>query len=91
MSKKATTFILSNKGLCSIYFGGERYMPGEEFEVTKEQLENQGIRSLIVRGDLVVKDNADLNDEIIETMHKKRKASPTEGKSLKQLEDGGEY
>lgn len=91
MSKKATNFILSNKGLCSIYFNGERYMPGEEFEATKEQLENQGVRSLIVRGDLVIKDNSDLNDEIIETMHKKRKASATEGKSLKQLEDGGEY
>lgn len=88
---KEKNVILVNVGVCTIYFKGDRHLPGDEFEVATADLENKGIESLIHRGDLIVKDNSAATAEIKDRVESKRKKDPKEGKSRKELEDGGEF
>lgn len=88
---KAKEITLVNTGLAAIYIERDRVMPDEEIEVDAELLEAQSIQSLIARGEMTIKDNTKLNKEIIEKVAAKRKADPFASKSLKELEDGGEY
>lgn len=81
---------LVNDGACVIHFGGKRVMPGESFEVDADALKNQGIVYSICRGELSVKGNPDLTKQIKEEAYSKRSKDPYEGKTLKELEDGGE-
>lgn len=88
---ESSNVTLVNRGLCVVYFGGVKALPGEELEVTAEDLELSSIESLISRGVLEVKDNAEKNDEIKEKSRSRKKKEPADGKSIKELEDGGEY
>ena len=88
---KAKTVIMVNDGVCTIWFKGDRYLPGAEIELTEAELENKGIESLVFRGDLVVKDDSSATREIKERIKARAKKDPDEGKSRKKLEDGGEF
>lgn len=90
-AKASATVTLINSGVAVIYVNRQRVMPGEEIEVSAELLEAESIQFLIARKEFTIKDNADLNAEIIEKNTKKKKADPNEGKTQKELEDGGEY
>ncbi|MGN0813983.1 MAG: hypothetical protein ACI4MH_01970 [Candidatus Coproplasma sp.] len=92
MSKaKAEKVILVNSGACAIYIDRNRVMPGEEYEVTKEMIELDSIQFLISRGEMVIKNDVDATAEIVEKAKKSKKASPDDGKTKAQLEDGGEF
>lgn len=88
---KEKEITLVNTGVALIIIDRNDLMPGKELVVKDEVLARQGTKSLIAQGKLAIKDNRDLNAQIIEEFEKKRKADPTEGKTKKQLEDGGEY
>ena len=88
---KEKTITLINEGVCTVFFKGDRYMPGDEIEVSENDLQNKGIESLIYRGDLVIKDDSKATKEVKERVEKSRKKDPSEGKSRKELEDGGEF
>lgn len=87
--KKKVTLV--NSGLCSIYFKGDRHLPGDEFEIAESELENKGVEHLISRGDLIIKDDSDATNAVIERAKKGEKKDPRAGKSRKELEDGGEF
>lgn len=88
---KEKEITLVNTGVALIIIDRNDLMPGKELVVKDEVLARHGTKSLIAQGKLAIKDNRDLNAQIIEEFEKKRKADPTEGKTKKQLEDGGEY
>ena len=81
--------ILVNDGACMIIFGDISLKPNEEMEVDSKELAL--FEHLIAKGIMKVKDNSALNEEITERANKKKKKDPNEGKSLKELEDGGVY
>lgn len=87
MSKEIT---LINTGICAIVINGELIMPDEEVKVDESTIELQGFAFLFARGELEVKDNAKLTKKIKESLLKAKKPDSLEGKSLKELEDGGE-
>lgn len=87
----AKKIILVNTGLCVMFFNGEKLMPEQEMEVKEKDLELPGIESAIMRGELTVKDNSELNAEVKERVSKRKKKDPDDGKTKDQLEDGGEY
>lgn len=91
MTKKTGNVTVINKGLCMIYFKGEKHKPDSEFEIEAADLENAGIEMLIARGNLVVKDDSEATKEVKERVNKRIKKDPDEGKSIAELEDGGEY
>ncbi|HBI4576244.1 TPA: hypothetical protein K7O19_004063 [Salmonella enterica subsp. enterica serovar Infantis] len=88
---KEKEITLVNTGVALIIIDRVDVMPGKEITVAESVLERQGTKSLVAQGKLAVKDNSDLNAQIIEEFESKRRADPTEGKTKKQLEDGGEY
>lgn len=91
MAKAKNTVTLINSGVAVIYIDRNRVMPGEEIEVPASLVECDGIQYSITRKELTIKDNAELNAEIVEKNIKKKKKDPTDGKTQKELEDGGEY
>lgn len=88
---KEKEFTLVNTGLALIIIDRVKVMPGKEIVVSKEVLERQGTKALISEGKLTIKDESDLNAEIAEKFNAKRRKDPNEGKTKKQLEDGGEF
>ena len=84
-------FTLVNTGVALIIIDRVDVMPGKEIVVGGEVLERQGTKALMAEGKLTIKDNSDLNAEIVEAFKNKRKKDPNEGKTKKELEDGGEY
>ncbi|EBH2608651.1 hypothetical protein FKF61_21810 [Salmonella enterica] len=88
---KAKEFTLVNTGVALIIIDRVDVMPGNEIVVGEEVLERQGTKALMAEGKLTIKDNSDLNAEIVEAFKSKRKKDPNEGKTKKELEDGGEY
>lgn len=90
-TKATETVELKNSGVAVIYIGRSRVMPGESIEVGAEMLDTDGVQFLISRKELVISGNAELTAEIREKNLKRKKADPTEGKSQKEVEDGGEY
>lgn len=88
---KEKEITLANTGVALIIIDRVDVMPGKEITVAESVLDRQGTKSLIAQGKLTVKDNSDLNTQIIEAFNEKRKPNQTEGKTKKQLEDGGEY
>lgn len=88
---KAKEFTLVNTGVALIIIDRVDVMPGNEIVVDEAVLSRQGTKALIAEGKLTVKDNSDLNNEIIESVNSKRRKDANEGKSKAQLEDGGEY
>ncbi|EDV3179130.1 hypothetical protein CSP48_004043 [Salmonella enterica subsp. arizonae] len=88
---KAKEATIVNTGVALIIIDRHDLMPGKELVVSEEILERQGTKSLIAQGKLTIKDNSDLNEQIIEDFKNKRRADQTEGKTKKELEDGGEY
>lgn len=87
----AKKIILVNTGLCVMFFNGQKLMPEQEIEVKEKDLLLPGIESAVMRGELAVKDDSELNAEVKERAAKKKKKDPDEGKTKDQLEDGGEY
>ncbi|QHR70176.1 hypothetical protein tunzivis_54 [Escherichia phage tunzivis] len=85
------TLKLKVTGVCMIIMDGKRYHHGDEIEIESDRINDSAIEYLIARGDVEVKDNSEINEQIKEKAEKKRKKDPTEGKSRKELEDGGEY
>lgn len=91
MAKKSELVTLVNTGLCVIYIGRDRIMPGESIDVEAEALETEAMEYFISRGEFTVKDNSALTEEVKTRANSKRKKDPTEGKSQAELEDGGEF
>lgn len=85
------TLKLKVTGVCMIIMDGKRYHPGDEIEIESDRINDSAIEYLIARGDVEVKDNSEINEQIKAKAEKKRKKDHTEGKSRKELEDGGEY
>lgn len=83
--------ILVNTGVCTVVTGEVTLKPGEEMAVTAKELTLPGMEDMIFKGVLTIKDNSEMNSEIVERARKKTKADPDVGKTKKQLEDGGEY
>lgn len=88
---KEKNVTLVNSGVCSIFIKGDRYVPGDEIEVLESDLETSGIEMLIARGDLKVKNDEEKTEAVKARVSKRKKASPTEGKTKSELEDGGEF
>lgn len=89
-AKSTEMITLINTGVAVVSINKERFLPNEEMEVSTDLLDAQSIRSLIFRGELSIKDNADLVRQIKSEMAERHKPDPTAGKTTKQLEDGGE-
>lgn len=87
----AKKIIIKNTGLCVMFFNGVKMMPGDEQEITEKDLKLPGIESAIARGELKVKNDEDLNEAVVERAAKKKKKDPDDGKTIKELEDGGVY
>lgn len=83
--------ILVNTGVCVVATGEVILKPGEEMLVSAKELELPGFEDMIFKGVLTVKDNSAMNAEIVERARGKTRKDPDEGKTKKQLEDGGEY
>lgn len=79
---------LINTGVCVIFIDNEMLKPNDEIVVDDEQMDR--FESLIARGELTI-DNFKANQKVVEKATAKRKKDPTEGKSRKELEDGGEF
>lgn len=79
---------LINTGVCVIFIDNEMLKPNDEIVVDDEQMDR--FESLISRGELTI-DNFKANQKVVEKATAKRKKDPTEGKSRKELEDGGEF
>lgn len=88
---KAKEITVVNTGLAAIYINRERILPDEEMTVPAEILETSAFEYLIGNGELSIKDDSAKTKEIKEAVNRKRKKDPTEGKSQKELEDGGEF
>ncbi|QVW27733.1 hypothetical protein [Hafnia phage Pocis76] len=88
---KAKEITIVNTGLCAIYIGADRILPDEELAIPEELLSADSIRALIASGELSVKDDSKTTKEIAAEVNKRRKRDPFEGKSIKELEDGGEF
>lgn len=88
---ESSNVTLINRGLCVVHFASVSAQPGQEFQIEAADLELPGFESLISSGVLEVKDNAEKNEEIKEKARSRKKKDHTEGKSIKELEDGGEY
>lgn len=88
---KEKEITLVNTGVALIIIDRVDVMPGKEITVAESVLERQGTKALMAEGKLTIKDNSDLNAEIVEAFNSKRKKDPNEGKTKKELEDGGEY
>lgn len=86
--KKVT---LVNSGLSAIFIGRTRILPDEEIEIDADSLTTSGIEYLVFRGELSVVSDKSAEKEIKERVSKRVKKDPNEGKTLKELEDGGEY
>lgn len=88
---KAKEFTLVNTGVALIIIDRVDVMPGKEIVVGEKVLERQGTKALMAEGKLTIKDESELNAEIVEAFKNKRKKDPNEGKTKKELEDGGEF
>lgn len=88
---KEKEITLVNTGVALIIIDRVDVMPGKEITVAESVLERQGTKALMAEGKLTIKDNSDLNAEIVEAFKSKRKKDTNEGKTKKELEDGGEY
>lgn len=80
-----------NSGVSLIVFGGVRYSPDAEFEVKKSDLEKSSFQYLIASGQLEIKDDSEATKEIRTKVNGSKKKDPDEGKTQKELENGGEY
>ena len=87
----AKKIIIKNTGLCVMFFNGVKMMPGDEQEITEKDLKLPGVESAIARGELKVKNDEDLNEAVVERAKKKKKKDPDDGKTIKELEEGGVY
>lgn len=88
---EAKKIIIKNTGLCVMFFNGVKMMPGDEHEISEKDLKLPGIESAIARGELKVKNDEDLNEAVVERVAKKKKKDPDDGKTIKELEEGGVY
>lgn len=88
---KEKKITIVNTGLSAIYINRVRLMPDDEIEIEEAELNTSGVEYLIHRGEISVKNNKALNEEVKGRVAKKVKKDPFEGKSQKELEDGGEY
>lgn len=88
---KAKEITVVNTGLAAIYIMRERVLPDEEMTIPAEILEAGSLDFLISRGELAIKDDAAQTARIAEKVNKRKKKDPTEGKTQKELEDGGEF
>lgn len=91
MAKAKNEIVVVNTGLSAIYINRELVMPDDEFEIPSDYLELPAFESLFAVGSLTVKDDSAATKEVVERARAKAKKDPFEGKSRKELEDGGEF
>lgn len=84
-----SVFTVKNTGVCIVHFKEHSAMPGESFEISDDDLSLPGVRSLIWNGSLSVTSHPEKQEEIKDSFTPKK--DPDDGKTAKQLEDGGEY
>lgn len=80
-----------NKGLSLIVYGGERHKPDTEFQVERADLEKPSFQYLIGSDQLEVKNDSEATQEIKKKVNSRKKKDPDERKTIKEMEDGGEF
>lgn len=88
---KEKDVIIVNTGLAAIHVFRERILPDQEMAIPESLLETDGIQYLISRGEIEIKDDSARTKEIKAEAVKNKKKSRHEGKTQKELEDGGVY
>lgn len=68
-----------------------RVLPDEEITLPASVINLPGVRCLIAREEIEIKDDSATNRKIRLEMAQKTKVDPWDKKSRKELEDGGEY
>ncbi|WBF80854.1 hypothetical protein DDONNNOJ_00031 [Citrobacter phage BSwS KMM3] len=77
---KEKEITLVNTGVALIIIDRVDVMPGKEITVAESVLERQGTKALMAEGKLTIKDNSDLNAEIVEAFKSKRKKIRTKAR-----------
>ena len=93
---KEKTVVIVNVGVALQMFRLEdgsfaKVLPDEEVTLPASVLDLTGLRCLIAREEIEVKDDSATNRKIRAEMAKITKPDPWDSKSVKELEDGGEY
>lgn len=93
---KEKTVIIVNVGVALQMFRLEdgsfaKVLPDEEVTLPASVLDLPGLRCLIAREEIEVKDDSATNRKIRAEMAKITKPDPWDKMSVKELEDGGEY
>ena len=93
---KEKTVVIANVGVAMQMFRKEdgtfaKVLPDEEITLPASVLTLPGVRCLIAREEIEVKDDSATNRQIREEMAEKKKPDSWDKKSRKELEDGGEY
>lgn len=82
---------LINTGVSVVIIDGKRVLPDEEVLVSEVLLNTTGIEYLFGQDCLEVKNDITLTREIKSRVLSRVKPDPYSKKTLKELEDGGEY
>lgn len=93
---KEKTVVIVNVGVALQMFRLEdgsfaKVLPDEEVTLPASVLDLPGLRCLIAREEIEVKDDSATNRKISAEMAKITKPDPWDKMSVKELEDGGEY
>lgn len=83
------TATLRVTGALMVRIAGEKYTHDDEFEVTAEQLASQGVKHLFISKQVEFADDHKRTKAYIASI--KVKKDRYAGKSVEQLEDGGEF
>ena len=76
--------VMKNIGACLLRIGMVDVKPNETIEITEEQLNSQGVKSLLHREVLEFEDDPKRTRELLEVIRKK--AKPQEEKTIEQRE-----
>lgn len=76
--------VMKNIGACLVRIGMVDVKPNETIELTDEQLNSQGVKSLLHREVLEFEDDPKRTRELLEVIRKK--AKPKEEKTIEQRE-----
>lgn len=85
-----STVTVKVTGACRVKLNGENLQYGSEFELDESELSRKGIGYLFAQKLLVVKDDEAKTREIIEAHRAGAKKDPNAGKSIQELENGGD-
>lgn len=77
--------VVKNAGKALLFVGNEGYAPNDEFEISDELLQSQGVKHLFGTGQLEFVDDSKRTREFVEEFKQAAKPAPKQ-----PVEDGGE-